>query len=168
MAVSRRALKEEILLREGDRVQMKRIILLGLIILPLAFVACASGGTAETAPEPKAVTLIATDIAYDIEQIDVSAGQTVELTLDNQGVLEHDFTIVEIPLADEVTTIEEAGEMEAHDAEHAAEENDVHIAAPTADQGTIAFTPAAPGEYVYYCTVSGHREAGMEGVLIVE
>ena len=84
---------------------MKRIILLALLILPLVLVGCASGGTAETSPEPKAVTLIATDIAYDIEQIDVSAGQTVELTLDNQGVLDHDFTIVEIPLTGEVETI---------------------------------------------------------------
>ena len=147
---------------------MKRIIMLTLLILSLVLVGCASGGTAETPPEPKAVTLIATDIAYDIEQIDVSAGQTVELTLDNQGVLDHDFTIVEIPLTGEAETIEAAGEMEGHDVEHAAEENDVHIAAPTADQGTIAFVPAAPGEYVYYCTVSGHREAGMEGVLVVK
>jgi len=147
---------------------MKRIIMLTLLILSLVLVGCASGGTAETPPEPKAVTLIATDIAYDIEQIDVSAGQTVELTLDNQGVLDHDFTIVEIPLTGEAETIEAAGEMEGHDVEHAAEENDVHIAAPTADQGTIAFAPAAPGEYIYYCTVSGHREAGMEGVLVVK
>lgn len=147
---------------------MKRYVLLTLLVLSLVLVACASDSTTETVPEPKAVTLIATDIAYDVEQIEASVGQPVQLTLENQGVLEHDFSIVEIPLSGEVVTLEEAGEMAGHDMGHEEDEPDVHIAVPTTDRGTIEFTPAAPGEYVYYCTVSGHREAGMEGVLVVK
>lgn len=147
---------------------MKRYVLLALLVLSLVLAACGEGGTTETAPEPKAVTLIATDIAYDVEQIEAAVGQPVQLTLENQGVLEHDFSIVEIPLSGEVETLEEAGEMADHDMGHEEDEPDVHIAVPTTDRGTIEFTPAAPGEYVYYCTVSGHREAGMEGVLVVE
>lgn len=147
---------------------MKRISLFVLLVLSLGLGACASGSTTETAPEPKAVTLIATDIAYDSEQLEAAVGQPVQLTLENQGVLEHDFSIVEIPLSAEVVTLEEAGEMAGHDMGHEEDEPDVHIAVPTADRGTIEFTPAAVGEYVYYCTVSGHREAGMEGVLVVK
>ena len=148
---------------------MKKIISFLLIILALsALAACSTGGTAETAVEPKVVTLIASDIAYDMEQIDAAAGQPVQLTLENQGVLEHDFSIVEIPLSGEVVTLEEPEEMEGHEMGHAEDEPDVHIAVPSTDRGTIEFTPTTPGEYVYYCTVSGHREAGMEGVLVVK
>lgn len=33
---------------------------------------------------------------------------------------------------------------------------------------TVQFTPETTGEYTYYCTLPGHRAAGMEGPLIVE
>lgn len=147
---------------------MKKLTILLVLLALFALTACSSGGAAETAPEPKSVTLVATDIAYDIEQIEAAVGQPVQLTLENQGVLEHDFSIVEIPLSGEVVTLEEAGEMADHEMGHEEDEPDVHIAVPTTDRGTIEFTPTAPGEYAYYCTVAGHREAGMEGVLVVK
>lgn len=33
---------------------------------------------------------------------------------------------------------------------------------------TVQFTPEKTGEYVYYCTIPGHRSSGMEGTIIVE
>lgn len=147
---------------------MKRFTSFGVMVLLIILAACASGSSTEMTPEPKAVTLVATDIAYDLEQIEATVGQPIQLTLENQGVLEHDFSIVEIPLSGDVVTIEEPEAMESHEMGHEEDESDVHIAVPTTDRGTIEFTPAAPGEYAYYCTVSGHREAGMEGVLWVK
>jgi nitrite reductase (NO-forming) len=35
------------------------------------------------------------------------------------------------------------------------------------EQDSITFTASQPGEYVYYCSVPGHRQAGMWGKLIV-
>lgn len=35
-------------------------------------------------------------------------------------------------------------------------------------QSTVTFTAPAPGEYVFYCSIPGHRERGMFGTLIVE
>ena len=32
---------------------------------------------------------------------------------------------------------------------------------------TVTLTNLAPGKYVFYCTVPGHREAGMQGDLTV-
>ena len=41
-------------------------------------------------------------------------------------------------------------------------------APPGGGSGTLEFTPTEPGEYEYYCTVPGHKEAGMLGTLVVE
>lgn len=146
---------------------MKNLPFLVIVLALFTLAACSSGGTAETKPETKEVTLVASDIAYDMKRVEAAAGQPVSLTLENQGVLEHDFSIVEIPLLGEVTT-EHAEEPDDHDMSEVDEEPAVHVAAAADGHSTIEFTPAAPGEYVYYCTVSGHREAGMEGVLVVE
>jgi|SRR5262245_7262628 len=37
----------------------------------------------------------------------------------------------------------------------------------TAGKQSVQLTNLAPGEYTFYCTVPGHREAGMEGTLTV-
>lgn len=42
------------------------------------------------------------------------------------------------------------------------------ILVATQDEGAnLVIVPAESGIYAYYCTVSGHRQAGMEGKLIV-
>jgi uncharacterized cupredoxin-like copper-binding protein len=153
---------------------MKRITLLFILLTGLPILAaCSAGGATGNTPLSQAITLVATDIAYDAERIEVGAGQTIRLTLDNQGVLEHDFNITGIPLSGEATVTEAAGEMAGHDMGHddmghAADEPAVHVAAPGGDQAGVEFVPTSPGEYEFYCTVSGHREAGMHGVLVVK
>ena len=37
----------------------------------------------------------------------------------------------------------------------------------TGEVATLELTEVAPGEYVYFCTIPGHREGGMEGDLTV-
>ena len=142
------------------------LLLLSLFLIALA--ACSPAESTDQPPEPVALTLIATDIAYDAQRVEAVAGQPLRLTLDNQGVLEHDFSIMEVPLAGAVTMTEHSGEMASHDMSHMDEEPAVHVAAPTGGHSTIEFIPSTPGEYAYYCTVPGHREAGMEGVLVVK
>jgi uncharacterized cupredoxin-like copper-binding protein len=143
-----------------------KILSLLLILLSLpVLVACSDGGPAETAPEPQSVTVVASDIAFGMDRLEAVAGRPINLTLDNEGVLEHDFSILEIPLAGEPTVTEHADESAGHEM---VEDPAVHVAAPAGEHSTILFTPTTPGEYIYYCTVSGHREAGMTGVLVVE
>lgn len=145
----------------------KHIALVFIVSLFLALSACSSKESAEPLTEPLALTIVASDIAYETTRIDAGVEQRVQLTFDNQGVLEHDFTIVKIPLAGEVIMSMPAGEMGDHDMDHMTEHPDLHVVAASGSRSTIEFVPSTPGEYVFYCTVSGHREAGMEGVLVI-
>src|SRR5919202_52700 len=60
-------------------------------------VVSAPGVAVAPAPRPaggsQAVKIVASDLKFDQKEIKVAAGQPVELTLENKGVLEHDVTI---------------------------------------------------------------------------
>jgi uncharacterized cupredoxin-like copper-binding protein len=140
-----------------------------LLLIVLALVACSAAESADESAAPVEVSLTATDIAYDINQIEVLAGQPLKLTLHNQGVLDHDLSIMEIPHSGGVTMTMMDEDMDmGHDMNHMSEMPDIHVAASQEASNTIEFIPSAPGEYEFYCTVSGHREAGMVGMLVVK
>jgi len=81
------------------------------------------------------LTFVAEDIAWGDHPSELPAGE-VTLEIDNQGAALHDITIEE--LGDETVAEAEGGET---------------------DSGSVTLEP---GEYTVYCSVSGHREAGME------
>lgn len=147
---------------------MKRLLALALLVMASSLLAACGGAAESQAPPTKEVTLIGTDIAYDTNRIEVAAGQPLKVTLQNDGALTHDFSIMMIPHTGEVTADEMAtdaghemdmGEMEM--------EPDVHVSAPAGTSQSVEFTPSVPGEYQFFCTVEGHQAAGMEGTLVV-
>ena len=146
----------------------RSIVILLLALGTVVLAACSSQESVVTPTEPVEVTLNATDIAYDKNRIEVVAGRPVSLTLHNAGVLEHDFSIVEMPRSGEVMEDDTENEMAGHDMSNVTEEMDVHVAAPTDQSNTIDFPTTTPGEYEYFCTVAGHKEAGMVGTLVVQ
>lgn len=79
------------------------------------------------------------DIYFDPNELTIPANTDVTFTLPNNGVTLHDFTIDALGIA---VTIEPGGTEE------------VVINAPA-------------GEYEFYCSVPGHKAAGMVGTLIV-
>lgn len=103
----------------------------------------ATAGDADTGPSPSGgVTVVATEFAYDPEDFSLPADDDVELTLENNGVVEHDIVVEE--LDDRRLVHADAGE-------------------------TVTETVNLPaGTYVYYCSIPGHRTSGMEGTLTVE
>jgi uncharacterized cupredoxin-like copper-binding protein len=141
---------------------------LGLLWLFVIIIgaACGGAGNVDSAETPVTdLSLTASDIAYDAESLEVVANRPVRLSLENAGVLEHDFTVRKI----EVTGVHapEAAEDD-HDMSHVEDELALHVAAPpNGGSNVLEFTPTEPGEYEFYCTVSGHKEAGMIGTLVV-
>lgn len=86
-------------------------------------------------------TWVAVDIDFEAAPETLPAGET-EITLANEGSAPHDVTFEE--LGDETVA-----------------------AAPPGETATGTVTLES-GEFTYYCSVPGHREAGMEGTLTVE
>ena len=82
-------------------------------------------------------------IAYDTTSLASKPGK-VTIDFDNPAPLEHDVAI------------EDQGGEELADSEMIAESK------------TSVSVELAPGTYTFFCTVPGHREAGMEGTLTVK
>jgi len=97
-----------------------------------------TGGT-ETGEDGGATTLTvsAKEFVFDPATLSVPADEEVTIEVVNAGTVEHDFSL------------DEAG---------------VKILAAATETASGSFTVAA-GTYTFYCSVPGHREAGMEGSL---
>jgi uncharacterized cupredoxin-like copper-binding protein len=150
------------------RKTVKRFAGFLLILLLLILAGC---GSAEPTPPPAmSLSLLATDNAFDKERIEVTAGQRVRILLNNEGALEHDFSIMEIPQVGDVMAdkMEEEAGHHTHDMDEMSVEPEVHVAAPIGGRSSVEFTPSTPGEYEYFCAVAGHKEAGMVGTLVVQ
>jgi len=138
---------------------MKSLRIAAVTVGALVLAACAP-------PKPQEVTLTAETMTYSPSTFEVKAGVPVELTFVNEGELEHDFSILEIP-------VESVSEPEAMSVEHememgaAAMDPVLHVAALPGETGHLTFTPTKPGTYEFFCTVPGHKDAGMVGTMTV-
>ncbi len=86
--------------------------------------------------EPPTLTVAARDISFENKTLNVAGPGLVNFVVSNTGAIEHDFTI-DIPK--------------------------VKIAPRPGQRATGAVTFEKPGTYSFYCSLPGHREAGMEG-----
>ena len=141
---------------------MRRLILLPIVVFGLAvvLVACGDDGAdhdmgdmgdmndmdhADEANTPvvegaREIAVTGTSFEFDPEQISVTAGEDVTIVLTSDDIL-HDFTL---------------------------EDADGHVAADAGETASGGLRIDEPGTYTFYCSVAGHREAGMEGTLVVE
>ena len=70
------------------------------------------------------------------------AGAKVKVTLINGDGMPHDFFLPDLGIQSETTVAVD-------------------------DQAVVEFTAPDSGEFVYFCTIPGHRAAGMEGTFVV-
>lgn len=89
----------------------------------------------------KTVTVTSTEFAFEPDRIKADKNRPIRLVLKNQGVLSHN---IRFPgLEKKTDTIQSGSETEI-------------------------FLSPEPGEYTFICSVPGHKNAGMQGVLVVE
>jgi plastocyanin len=115
-----------------------------LVAAALMLAACGGGnGNGETADNGSAssdgITIVATEYEFDPSDVTLPADTAVEITLENEGIIEHDWTVDDL---------------------------DVEIYTGPGETNSVTVTAAA-GTYEVYCSIPGHRELGMEGSLTV-
>ena len=98
-------------------------------------------------PEGKSTLQLAADptaLAFEPEELAAKAGEVV-IEFENPSPTPHDVVVI-------------------------GEDDEELGATPqiSDDTATLEIPAIEPGEYTYYCSVLGHREAGMEGTLTVE
>jgi plastocyanin len=86
------------------------------------------------------LAVAASSFRFDPSGLAIDAGQAVNIALTSSDVL-HDFNV---------------------------EDHGFHLAAAAGGTATGGLTIDEPGTYTVYCSVAGHREAGMETTLVVE
>jgi hypothetical protein len=142
------------LLLGRDRPSLALGLQLGVLALGLAFVMARAYLAPFDAPRDVSLTqnvppaiagaaevvVTAKDIHFSVSEIRLTARE-VNLTLRNDGILPHDLTIPALG---------------------------VHIAAGSGETVTAGLRDLKPGRYSGYCGVSGHADAGMELLVIVD
>lgn len=99
-----------------------------------------------------------TNFSYDPEKIVLKKGQQVRLMLTNNDTIEHDIEIMDFP-----ATIKTEVKHEGHQARDV----DFHLHANPKSKTEAVFTPLEKGTYEFYCTIPGHKDSGMTGIIMV-
>jgi uncharacterized cupredoxin-like copper-binding protein len=133
------------------------------VVFTLLLAACGQSQSAASAPQ--ALSVAANEFAFTPAALSVPAGQPVTINLQNNGAVEHDWSVREIEISGEAKSSSDA--QSGHMMGGTGHEPKLHVAANIGGKGTLTFTPSKAGTYEFYCTVAGHKEAGMVGTLTV-
>jgi plastocyanin len=162
---------------------MKKIVaLFALLLAALALVAC-GGGSSSSSEETGAVAGAAQEAeekaeeageeaegkAEEVEkETEAASGGTIEVEADPSGNLA--FTSEEITAKAGNDTIEFTNESPVPHDVKIEDENGKELGGTeiTQEGSETAEVELKPGTYTYFCSVPGHRQAGMEGTLVVK
>lgn len=133
------------------------------VVMSLALTGVLSACSAS--PVVQEITLNVQSMHYQPASFEVTAGQPVRLMLANGDTVEHDLSILEMPMT-QMSTSQDP--MAGHDMSGMAVQPELHMVASAGGSAQIEFTPSKPGTYEFFCTVAGHKEAGMHGTLTVK
>jgi len=136
--------------------------------MALALSAC--GNPAQTAkPVTQAaaaqqVTLHGKEFSFGPNTVQLKVGQPVQLTLVNDGAVDHDIKS-DMPIGNlAYQTADNAVDEQADNANDGVFDVDYN----QGHTARITFVPTKAGTYQFYCDVAGHKEAGMTGTFVVQ
>jgi plastocyanin len=129
----------------------KTIVLSIFIIGAMLLAACGPGG-------PEKISVTTTDFKFDPASWTVTAGDQVELTLKNDGALEHEWVIIKKGLQVTIPFDDDDEEKVFWEIE----------AAPGETKTETFTAPSEAGTYTIVCGTPAHLEQGMTGTLTVK
>jgi len=110
----------------------------------IAVIASTSPGGASvslTGPPDIIQTIRMENVLFDSDEITVAVGDNVLLIIENVDPALHDFFV---------------------------EDLDIFVENPAGQTSVAAFTAEQAGSFPFFCTVPGHRESGMEGIIRIQ
>lgn len=133
------------------------------LLMTLALVLVACGGGQEAGGDSGAIKVTVQDeFSFEPATISVATGESIDITFENTGSVEHSLYILKADAELEHV-------LEEEDEEHLHEELlfDIHeVAAGESSTATLT-APDSTGDYTIACLVPGHADAGMVGTLQV-
>ncbi|MCH8025605.1 MAG: cupredoxin domain-containing protein [Chloroflexi bacterium] len=140
------------------RLRLPAAVVVLFLLLALALAGCGDGSPSgpdvtltPIAPVDGVLTVRAFEWGFEPGAIALRQGEEVRIVLVNDGKILHNWKVEGL----------EADVIEAGDAD------ELFVEAAEGEEGTLVFVPQASGSFTFYCTISGHRRLGMEGILTV-
>jgi uncharacterized cupredoxin-like copper-binding protein len=126
--------------------------------------------TTTTAPQDegansvRTVDIVMTDFAFEPENLEVTAGETIRFVVVNEGAVDHEFRLSNSHRIEEHLASDH-GDHEEEEEGHHEEDGDVFVVLEPGETGELTVT-VPEDETVYTetaCLLPGHYEAGMKG-----
>jgi uncharacterized cupredoxin-like copper-binding protein len=97
-------------------------------------------------------------LQYNPSSFSIREGQPISLILENKDSIEHDFEIRKININSKSNN---------HHQHSGSAASDIHLHGLPKSQNEFTFIPLESGLYEFYCTIPGHKKAGMKGIMKV-
>jgi uncharacterized cupredoxin-like copper-binding protein len=117
--------------------RLRAFIMLLIVLVIAGFLT----GCGEPLPPERSLTVVATEMRFEPDELRARVGELVFIRMDNEGTEAHNL-ILELPHADR------------------------QISANPGTSSVLSFRATEPGEYRFYCSIPGHE--AQTGILIVE
>ncbi len=120
-------------------------------------------GTVRPVKPDQTITIQAKNVKFLPDKLTIPMGSAIELKLDNLDATEHDFQVDGLD-----ADVMSGGSMNAeHGGGHGTAQT-VAMHTMGNERSSVVFMASKKGTYNFYCTIAGHKEAGMVGTLTVE
>jgi plastocyanin len=134
------------------------------IIVPLALIATtlALGVAPASAQEPRTITVVLTEYRFSPDGITLTAGQPVQLNIQNQGKADHNLSSDDLPLMN-ITYVK--ADNSTQDLSRYVSTNVLNADALSGHTSVVTFTPTTPGTFGFFS--EDEESLGMVGKFIV-